>query len=246
MLAGIREILIISTGKDQKLFLELLGNGEKWGITFKYLIQEEPKGIAEAFIIGEKFIGNSNIALALGDNIFHGVGLGEQLKFSYDKSGALIFGYSVSNPSDYGVVTMNNHGVVIDIEEKPAHPTSSFAIPGLYFYDSNVITIAKNIRPSKRGELEISSVNRAYLNNGNLVVRLLKRGTVWLDTGTPELLHEAATYVRIVEQRQGLKISCPEEIAWRKNWISDSELKILSNNLINSSYSRYLKNLLCS
>jgi glucose-1-phosphate thymidylyltransferase len=244
MLAGIREILIITTTRDQKLYLELLGDGGKWGISIKYAVQEQPKGIAEAFLIGEKFIGNSNIALALGDNIFHGTGLGEQLQFNSNKSGAMIFGYSVSNPSQYGVVTMNERGIVVSIEEKPINPSSTFAVPGLYFYDSNVVDIAKQIEPSHRGELEVTSVNREYLNAGNLSVNLLKRGTVWLDAGTPELLHDAATYVRIIEQRQGMKISCPEEIAWRKNWISDSELGVLASGNISNNYFKYLQGLI--
>jgi glucose-1-phosphate thymidylyltransferase len=244
MLAGIREILIITTTRDQKLYLELLGDGGKWGISIKYAVQEQPKGIAEAFLIGEKFIGNSNIALALGDNIFHGTGLGEQLQFNSNKSGAMIFGYSVSNPSQYGVVTMNERGIVVSIEEKPINPSSTFAVPGLYFYDSNVVDIAKQIEPSHRGELEVTSVNREYLNAGNLSVNILKRGTVWLDAGTPELLHDAATYVRIIEQRQGMKISCPEEIAWRKNWISDSELGVLASGNISNNYFKYLQGLI--
>lgn len=244
MLAGIREILIITTTRDQKLYLELLGDGGKWGISIKYAVQEQPKGIAEAFLIGEKFIGNSNIALALGDNIFHGTGLGEQLQFNSNKSGAMIFGYSVSNPSQYGVVTMNERGIVVSIEEKPINPSSTFAVPGLYFYDSNVVDIAKQIEPSHRGELEVTSVNREYLNAGNLSVNILKRGTVWLDAGTPELLHDAATYVRIIEQRQGMKISCPEEIAWRKNWISDSELGVLASGNIGNNYFKYLQGLI--
>jgi glucose-1-phosphate thymidylyltransferase len=244
MLAGIREILIITTTRDQKLYLELLGDGGKWGISIKYAVQEQPKGIAEAFLIGEKFIGSSNIALALGDNIFHGTGLGEQLQFNSNKSGAMIFGYSVSNPSQYGVVTINERGIVVLIEEKPINPSSTFAVPGLYFYDSNVVDIAKQIEPSHRGELEVTSVNREYLNAGNLSVNILKRGTVWLDAGTPELLHDAATYVRIIEQRQGMKISCPEEIAWRKNWISDSELGVLASGNISNSYFKYLQGLI--
>jgi glucose-1-phosphate thymidylyltransferase len=244
MLAGIRDILIITTSRDQKLYLELLGNGRKWGISINYAVQEQPKGIAEAFLIADKFIGNSNIALALGDNIFHGMGLGEQLQFNSDKSGAMIFGYPVANPSQYGVVTMNESGSVVSIEEKPTNSSSKFAVPGLYFYDSNVVNIAKHIEPSQRGELEITSVNREYLNAGSLSVNILKRGTVWLDAGTPELLHDAATYVRIIEQRQGLKISCPEEIAWRKNWITDSDLIALVGGIINNSYSKYLHELI--
>lgn len=244
MLAGIREILIITTEKDLDNFSELLGNGQQWGISIKYAVQKHPNGIGEAFLIGKDFISNSNVALALGDNIFHGTGLGEQLQFNSKDTGAKIFGYPVSNPSQYGVVTINKEGVIISLDEKPKKPLSPLAIPGLYFYDSSIVEIVKQIVPSERGELEITDVNRIYLKMGKLTVNILKRGTVWLDAGTPESLHDAATYVRIIEQRQGLKINCPEEIAWRKKWISDLDLEILAGKKSNSSYSKYLESLI--
>jgi len=244
MLAGIRDILIISTIQDLPRFQKLLGDGRKWGIKFTFAEQNAPKGIAEAFLIGEKFIGNENVALALGDNIFHGSGLGGQLEFNSNLSGAMIFGYEVSNPSEYGVVTLDQNGNPISIEEKPKKSVSKLAVPGLYFYDSNVVTFAKTIKPSPRGELEITSINSEYLKLGKLKVNVLKRGTAWLDTGTPDSLHDAATYVRLIEQRQGLKISCPEEIAWRKGWISDLDLKEIASVNSTSSYSNYLLGLL--
>lgn len=244
MLAGIRDILIISTTQDLPRFQKLLGDGSKWGIRFTFAEQLAPNGIAEAFLIGEKFIGNENVALALGDNIFHGSGLGGQLEFNSDLSGAMIFGYEVSNPSEYGVVTLDRDGNPLSIEEKPKKSVSNLAVPGLYFYDSNVVTFAKAIKPSPRGELEITSINSEYLKLGKLKVNVLKRGTAWLDTGTPDSLHDAATYVRLIEQRQGLKISCPEEIAWRKGWISDLDLKEIAADNSSSSYSNYLMGLL--
>lgn len=244
MLAGIRDILIIATPFDLPRFKTLLGDGSNWGVRFSFAEQLAPKGIAEAFLIGESFIGDNNIALALGDNIFHGSGLGGQLEFNSDLSGAMIFGYEVSNPSEYGVVTLDENGKPTSIEEKPASPKSNLAVPGLYFYDSNVVKYAKKIQPSTRGELEITSLNLEYLKHDQLSVNVLKRGTAWLDTGTPESLHDAATYVRLIEQRQGLKISCPEEIAWRKGWISDLELNEIASKNSASSYSQYLSSLL--
>jgi glucose-1-phosphate thymidylyltransferase len=244
MLAGIRDILIIATPFDLPRFKTLLGDGSNWGVRFSFAEQLAPKGIAEAFLIGEGFIGNDNVALALGDNIFHGSGLGGQLEFNSDLSGAMIFGYEVSNPSEYGVVTLDENGKPISIEEKPSSPKSNLAVPGLYFYDSNVVKYAKKIQPSVRGELEITSLNLEYLKHDQLRVNVLKRGTAWLDTGTPESLHDAATYVRLIEQRQGLKISCPEEIAWRKGWISDLELNELASKNGACSYSQYLSSLL--
>ena len=244
MLAGIRDILIIATPFDLPRFKTLLGDGSNWGVRFSFAEQLSPKGIAEAFLIGESFIGDNNVALALGDNIFHGSGLGGQLEFNSDLSGAMIFGYEVSNPSEYGVVTLDENGKPTSIEEKPALPKSNLAVPGLYFYDSNVVKYAKKIQPSTRGELEITSLNLEYLKHDQLKVNVLKRGTAWLDTGTPESLHDAATYVRLIEQRQGLKISCPEEIAWRKGWISDLELHEIASKNSASSYSQYLSSLL--
>lgn len=244
MLAGIREILIISTPSDLPRFQKLLGDGSKWGIKFHFATQFSPAGIAEAFLIGETFIGKDSVALALGDNIFHGSGLGRQLEFNSQLSGAIIFGYEVSNPWDYGVVALNNQGEPTSIEEKPELPNSNLAVPGLYFYDSSVVEIAKLITPSARGELEITSINLEYLKRKKLKVSVLKRGTAWLDTGTPDSLHDAATYVRLIEQRQGLKIGCPEEIAWRKGWISDLELKQIASVDNTCSYSAYLVALL--
>lgn len=240
MLAGIREILIITTPVDLPRFQTLLGDGSKWGVKFTFAQQVSPSGIAESFLIGENFIGSESVALALGDNIFHGAGLGGQLEFNSELSGAMIFGYEVSNPSEYGVVTIDHNGEPTSIEEKPKSPNSNLAVPGLYFYDSNVVDFAKAIKPSARGELEITSINLEYLKLKKLKVNVLKRGTAWLDTGTPDSLHDAATYVRLIEQRQGLKISCPEEIAWRKGWISDSELKQIATMDSSCSYSAYL------
>jgi glucose-1-phosphate thymidylyltransferase len=244
MLAGIREILIITTPLDLPRFQKLLGDGSRWGIRFTFAQQYSPTGIAEAFLIGESFIDNDSVALVLGDNIFHGSGLGGQLEFKSEFSGAIIFGYEVSNPWEYGVVTLSQTGEPTSIEEKPKSPKSNLAVPGLYFYDSSVVEFAKSIMPSARGELEITSINLEYLKRKKLKVNLLKRGTAWLDTGTPDSLHDAATYVRLIEQRQGLKISCPEEIAWRKGWISDSELKQIASVNDSCSYSVYLKALI--
>ncbi len=244
MLAGIREILIITTPLDLPRFQTLLGDGSKWGVKFTFAQQVSPSGIAEAFLIGENFIGNESVALALGDNIFHGSGLGGQLEFNSELSGAMIFGYEVSDPSEYGVVTLDRNGMPTSIEEKPNSPKSNLAVPGLYFYDSNVTEFAKAIKPSARGELEITSINFEYLKLKKLKVNVLKRGTAWLDTGTPDSLHDAATYVRLIEQRQGLKIACPEEIAWRKGWISDSELKQIATMDSSCSYSTYLGTLI--
>ena len=244
MLAGVRDILIIATPLDLPRFKTLLGDGSNWGVRFSFAEQLAPKGIAEAFLIGENFIGDNNVALALGDNIFHGSGLGGQLEFNSDLSGAMIFGYEVANPSEYGVVTLDEIGKPTSIEEKPTTPKSNLAVPGLYFYDSNVVKYSKSIKPSVRGELEITSINLEYLRNNQLTVNVLKRGTAWLDTGTPESLHDAATYVRLIEQRQGLKISCQEEIAWRKGWISDLELTQMASRNSSSSYSQYLSSLL--
>lgn len=244
MLAGVREILMICSPRDISSFRELLGNGSNWGISIEYATQMQPRGIAEAFLIGESFIGSDSVALALGDNIFHGSGLGSNLESNNNLSGCLIFAYEVANPSEYGIVTLGSDGKAVSIEEKPQNSKSKFAVPGLYFYDNKVIDIAKSIKPSTRNELEITSVNEVYLNNGELNVVVLRRGTAWLDTGSPEALHDASSYVRIIEQRQGLKISCPEEIAWRKDWISTGELEALIKKMPKCGYSSYLRNLL--
>lgn len=244
MLAGIREILIIATPLDIPRFQTLLGDGSMWGVKFTFAPQMSPRGIADALLIGESFIGNQSVALALGDNIFHGSGLGGQLEINSELSGAIIFGYEVSNPSEYGIVALDHNGEPTSIEEKPGLPKSNLAVPGLYFYDSNVVKLAKSIKPSSRGELEITSINLEYLKLKKLQVKILKRGTAWLDTGTPDSLHDAAAYVRLIEQRQGLKICCPEEIAWRKGWILDSDLGNLALRYGSCKYSNYLESLL--
>lgn len=243
MLAGIREILLITTPHDQQSFVRLLGDGSSFGISLTYAMQENPDGLAQAFLIGETFIGDSNCALILGDNIFHGDGLGTQLKSLCDVIGAHIFAYKVNDPERYGVVEFDNVGKVRSIEEKPDTPKSSYVVPGLYFYDENVVEIAKQIKPSSRGELEITSINNFYLQSGLLNVTVLPRGTAWLDTGTFDSLISASLYVQILEERQGQKISCLEEIAWRNQWIDDSELLVLAKNFGSSPYGTYLSNL---
>jgi glucose-1-phosphate thymidylyltransferase len=243
-LAGIREILIITTPEDQIAFQRLLGDGSQYGVQFTYAIQEQPNGLAEAFIIGEKFIDNSPVALVLGDNIFHGVGLGQQLSSINSVLGATIFAYKVSDPERYGVVEFDAAGKVLSIAEKPQNPKSNYAVPGLYFYDAQICNIAKEIKPSARGELEITAVNEHYLANGQLTVKTLERGTVWLDSGTIQAMHAAASYVQVIEERQGNKISCLEEIAWRNNWISDQALLDASKTYGANPYGNYLKNLI--
>jgi len=245
-LAGIREILIITTPEDLTAFQRLLGDGSQFGVSFEFAIQEKPRGLAEAFIIGEKFINGGKVSLILGDNIFHGVGLGRQLESIAGGVGATIFAYKVVDPQRYGVVEFSKNGDVISLEEKPLAPKSSFAIPGLYFYDSKVVEIAKDVKPSQRGELEITTINEFYLNANELKTIILQRGTTWLDTGTVQTLHAAASYVQIIEERQGNKISCLEEIAWRKKWISDSDLMKLASLYGKSEYQNYLVSLLQS
>jgi glucose-1-phosphate thymidylyltransferase len=243
-LSGIKEILIITTPEDQEAFKRLLGDGSQYGANFQYAAQAKPNGLAEAFIIGEEFIGSDDVALVLGDNIFHGVGLGTQLRSINTQSGATIFAYKVSDPERYGVVEFSSDGAVISIEEKPENPKSSYAVPGLYFYDSDVVKIAKEVKPSARGEIEITSINEQYMVEGRLSTRILERGTTWLDTGTFESLHAAASYVQIIEERQGSKISCLEEIAWRSGWISSQELLKIAEGYKNNPYGIYLNNLL--
>jgi glucose-1-phosphate thymidylyltransferase len=243
-LAGIREILIITTPEDLAAFQRLLGDGSQYGASFDYAIQENPNGLAEAFIIGERFIDGENISLILGDNIFHGVGLGRQLEEIGSNEGATIFAYRVADPKRYGVVEFSKTGKVISIEEKPSKPKSNFVVPGLYFYDSQVVEIAKSIKPSKRGELEITSVNEFYLKAERLKVKVLERGTTWLDTGTIQSLHDASSYVQIIEERQGSKISCLEEIAWKNNWISDRDLYRLAASFKGNPYGVYLNSLI--
>jgi len=241
MLAGIRDILVITTPRDQLAFQHLLGDGARWGLSLSFAPQERPEGIAQAFLIGEKFIDSSPVCLILGDNIFYAQGFSRQLQgVSRMKSGATIFGYWVRDPERYGVVSFENSGRAVDIEEKPSQPKSNYAVTGLYFYDQDVVPIAKSIRPSKRGELEITDVNRAYLGRGDLRVEILGRGTAWLDTGTHESLLDAANFVRVIEERQGLKIACPEEIAYRRGWIDAGELRALASEYRGSNYGRYL------
>ena len=241
MSAGIVDILVITTPHDIHSFQNLLGNGKKLGINISYSIQNRPNGLAEAFIIGEKFIGQDTCSLILGDNIFYGSGLGSQLEKNHDISGSLIYAYRVNDPERYGVVEFGKNGKAISIEEKPQTPKSNFAIPGLYFYDNSVVEIAKTIKPSSRGELEISSVNMHYLQNNKLSVEVLPRGTAWLDTGTFNSLHDAGAFVRALEERQGLKIACLEEIAYRKGFINRLELINLAEEYGSNEYSKYLK-----
>lgn len=244
MMAGIKEILVITTPEYNAQFKSLLGDGSELGIVLEYAEQPTPDGLAQAFIIGEEFIGEEKVALVLGDNIFHGSALGTALGKHVDVDGGLIFAYQVSNPTAYGVVEFDSTMAAISIEEKPAKPKSNYAIPGLYFYDNNVVEIAKSIKPSPRGELEISSINEVYLNRGTLQVEVLDRGTAWLDTGTFESMVQASEYVRVIEDRQGFKIGCIEEIAWRNGWISDQQLSEHADILAKSGYGEYLKQLL--
>jgi len=244
MSAGINEILIITTPDDQPQFQRLLGDGSELGISLSYAAQPSPDGLAQAFIIGEEFIGDEKVALVLGDNIFHGVGLGSNLANNTDVDGALIFAYHVSNPRAYGVVDFDENFNAISIEEKPESPKSNYAVPGLYFYDNSVVEIAKSIKPSARGELEISTVNEVYLQRQALQVNVLDRGTAWLDTGTFESMLQATEFVRVVEDRQGFKIGCIEELAWRAGWIDDEQFAALAAPLVKSGYGTYLMTLL--
>lgn len=241
MLAGINEILIITTPDDQQQFKKLLGDGSQWGCTFQYEIQEVPNGLAQAFVIGEKFIGKDSVALVLGDNIFYGSGFSSLLQKSADPDGAVIFAYQVSDPERYGVVDFDKEFNALSIEEKPTEPKSNYAVPGLYFYNNSVVEIAKNIAPSARGEYEITDVNRVYLEKKSLKVGVLNRGFAWLDTGTFESLHDASEFVRVVEKRQGFKIGCLEEIAYRMNFIDKEQLLSLAAQLSKSGYGEYLK-----
>ncbi|WP_173922205.1 glucose-1-phosphate thymidylyltransferase RfbA [Agromyces sp. Marseille-P2726] len=244
MMAGIREILIITTPEYDSQFRALLGDGSELGLRLDYAVQPSPDGLAQAFIIGEEFIGDEAVALVLGDNIFHGAGLGTALQRNTSIDGARIFAYHVSNPGDYGVVEFDGDFRAISIEEKPARPKSNFAVPGLYFYENSVVDVAKGIRPSARGELEITAVNQHYLGEGRLHVQVLDRGTAWLDTGTVESMMQAGDYVRVIEERQGFKIGCIEEIAWRAGWIDDERLAALAAPLAKSGYGDYLTGLL--
>jgi glucose-1-phosphate thymidylyltransferase len=245
MLAGIRDVLIITTPEDRPLFQRLLGNGSQWGMRLEFAIQPSPDGLAQAFMIGEDFIGNDKVCLILGDNIFFGYGITDRLqRASHLGRGGIVFAYQVADPERYGVVSFDTQGRVTDIEEKPAHPKSNFAVTGLYFYDNEVVEIARGLKPSPRGELEITDVNRAYLERGELTVELLGRGTAWIDTGTHDSLLRGGSFIQVIEERQGLKIACPEEIAWRMGYIDDGALRELAHPLIKSGYGRYLLDLL--
>lgn len=244
MLAGIKDISIITTPVDQESFRRALGDGSKYGINFEYLLQNEPKGLAQAFTIAERHIAGDDCALILGDNLFHGVGLGRHLEEFTSVRGAQIFAYKVSDPERYGVVTFDAQGKASSLEEKPLKPKSQYAIPGLYFYDNQVFDIAKSVKPSQRGELEITSVNEAYLKLDQLSVSILPAGTAWMDTGTFASLHDASSYIRALQERQGNKISCLEEIAYRKKWISDSELEHIITSYKNTEFASYLTSFL--
>ena len=244
MAAGIREVLIITTPRDHETFKDLLGDGKKWGMQIEYQIQEKPNGLAEAFIIGEDFIGDSNVALILGDNMFYGGDLNEVLKCANAREDeATIFGYKVKDPRRYGVVEIDGEGNAVSIEEKPLEPKSSYAVPVLYFYTNEVIEIAKNVKPSARGELEITSINEEYMNRGKLKVEKLGRGMAWFDTGTHDALIETSSFVQTIEKRQGMQICCPEEIAFENGWITGAELKTLAEPLLKSDYGRFLMDL---
>jgi len=244
MMAGIKEILIITTPEDNSQFKRLLGDGSNVGCRFEYAIQEIPNGLAQAFVIGEKFIGSDKVALILGDNIFYGSGLGRQLQKLTNVEGGYVFAYEVSDPERYGVVEFDEKMNAISIEEKPKQPKSNFAVPGLYFYDNSVVQIAKSLKPSARGEYEITDVNKEYLKKGKLKVAVIDRGTAWLDTGTFESLNDASEYVRVIEKRQGTKIGCIEEVAYRMNFINEEQLLNLAEQLNKSGYGIYLKNLM--
>ena len=244
MMAGIKEVLVITTPEHNQFFRDLLGDGSQLGMTIEYAVQEEPRGLAEAFLIGEEFIGDDSVALVLGDNIFHGSGLGRALQGNAELTGGLIFASHVAEPQQYGVVEFDQNMTALSIEEKPEKPKSNYAVPGLYFYDNTVVEVAKSIAPSARGELEITSVNEYYLEQGVLHVQVFDRGIAWLDTGTFESMMQASEYVRVIEERQGLKIGCIEEIAWRSGWITDRQMRELAEPLKKSGYGVYLERLI--
>lgn len=244
MSAGIRDILIISTPQDLPHFRRLLGDGADIGVSFDYIEQVEPNGLAQAFVLGKDFIGNDSVSLILGDNIFYGAGLEEKLRASVDPDGGVVFAYPVADPERYGVVTFDKNLQAISIEEKPPKPKSNYAVPGLYFYDNEVVQIAENLRPSPRGEYEITDVNRHYLERGRLMVSVLSRGTAWLDTGTHKSLMQAGQFIEVIEDRQGLKIGCIEEVAWQMGFIDDAQLEVLGHRYLKSGYGEYLLALL--
>ena len=243
MEAGLREILIITTPEDSQSFSRLLGDGSDLGMTIKYAVQPKPEGLAQAFLIGADFLAGDKAALILGDNLFHGPGLGHKLTELTELSGAHVFAYEVANPSEYGVVAFDQNGVALSIEEKPVKPKSNYAVPGLYFYDETVVEIVKGIKPSARGELEITTLNEHYLNAGTLTVTVLERGTAWLDTGTFRSLQDAGEFVRVIEDRTGTKVGCVEEIAWRNGWITTGEMIAVAEPLLKSGYGDYLMRL---
>jgi glucose-1-phosphate thymidylyltransferase len=244
MNAGLRDILIITTPEDQPSFQRLLGDGAEIGVSFSYVVQERPEGLAQAFLLGADFLAGGAAALVLGDNIFHGPGLGRQLRALHDIDGGHVYAYQVANPREYGVVEFDSAGRAISLEEKPERPRSRYAVPGLYFYGPDIVEVAGAIRPSARGELEITAVNQHYLEQGRLAVSVLPRGTAWLDTGTFRSLHDAGEYVRVMEDRQGVKLACLEEIAWHNGWIDDHQLSVLAEPLLKSGYGQYLHALL--
>ncbi len=244
MLAGIRDILLISTPQDLPHFIRLFGDGSQLGLRISYTEQKVPNGLAQAFVLGEEFIGNDKVALVLGDNIFYGSGMGKLLERNNDPEGGIVYAYLVNDPERYGVVEFDEHMKAVSIEEKPEKPKSRYAVPGLYFYDNDVVGIAKALQPSARGEYEITDVNKEYLRRGKLKVSILERGTAWLDTGTFDSLVQAGQFIQVIEQRQGVKISCIEEIAWRKGFIDDEQLRELASPLLKSGYGKYLLDLL--